>query len=187
MLLIRSQNKALLGKNGLLPADSYMSRLRGHFGSDPMEGFRNAPTIFWFLPNITDESLDYVAWGGLALSSIVLVSGQSHAVIQLLLWLLYFSIDTIGQRWYSFGWESQLLETGFLSIFLVSITSFSRFPTGSPTPQVVVWCYRWLLFRIMLGAGLIKIRGDACWLDLTCMDYHYGLSLCLLLQLFYHS
>ena len=26
---------------------------------------------------------------------------------------------------------------------------------------------RWLLFRIMLGAGLIKIRGDECWRDLT--------------------
>ncbi|XP_074866788.1 lipase maturation factor 1 isoform X1 [Carettochelys insculpta] len=25
----------------------------------------------------------------------------------------------------------------------------------------------------MLGAGLIKIRGDRCWKELTCMDYHY--------------
>nr|XP_034363211.1 lipase maturation factor 1 isoform X3 [Arvicanthis niloticus] len=25
----------------------------------------------------------------------------------------------------------------------------------------------------MLGAGLIKVRGDKCWLDLTCMDFHY--------------
>ncbi|CAN0144821.1 unnamed protein product, partial [Ectocarpus sp. 13 AM-2016] len=24
-----------------------------------------------------------------------------------------------------------------------------------------------------LGAGLIKVRGDACWLDLTCMEHHY--------------
>ena len=25
----------------------------------------------------------------------------------------------------------------------------------------------------MIGAGLIKIRGDKCWTDLTCMNYHY--------------
>ena len=25
----------------------------------------------------------------------------------------------------------------------------------------------------MLGAGLIKLRGDPCWRDLTCLDYHY--------------
>ena len=32
---------------------------------------------------------------------------------------------------------------------------------------------RWLIFRIMLGAGLIKLRGDPCWRDLTCLFYHY--------------
>src|SRR2546428_4449264 len=25
----------------------------------------------------------------------------------------------------------------------------------------------------MLGAGLIKLRGDACWRNLTCLYYHY--------------
>ena len=29
---------------------------------------------------------------------------------------------------------------------------------GGPSP-VVVWGFRWLVFRLMLGAGLIKIRG----------------------------
>lgn len=24
--------------------------------------------------------------------------------------------------------------------------------------------------------GLIKIRGDKCWLDLTCMNFHYEVS-----------
>eukprot|EP00731_Ephydatia_muelleri_P029354 Em0020g998a len=48
-----------------------------------------------------------------------------------------------------------------------------QLPHHTPTPWTVVWAYRWLLFRIMLGAGLIKIRGDQCWRDLTCMNYHY--------------
>jgi hypothetical protein len=38
---------------------------------------------------------------------------------------------------------------------------------------VVIWLLRWLIFRIMLGAGLIKLRGDPCWRDLTCLYYHY--------------
>ena len=33
--------------------------------------------------------------------------------------------------------------------------------------------YRWFITRIMLGAGLIKIRGDQCWRDLTCMNYFF--------------
>ena len=25
----------------------------------------------------------------------------------------------------------------------------------------------------MFGAGLIKLRGDPCWRDLTCLDYYF--------------
>lgn len=32
---------------------------------------------------------------------------------------------------------------------------------------------RWLLFRLEFGAGLIKMRGDRCWKDLTCLYYHH--------------
>lgn len=47
---------------------------------------------------------------------------------------------------------------------------------GSRTtrPQMVsVLLLRWLCFRLMFGAGLIKIRGDSCWHDMTCLNYHY--------------
>ncbi|XP_036136385.1 lipase maturation factor 1 isoform X1 [Molossus molossus] len=71
------------------------------------------------------------------------------------------------------GWESQLLETGFLGIFLCPLWTLSRLPRETPTSRIVLWGFRWLIFRIMLGAGLIKIRGDQCWRDLTCMDFHY--------------
>jgi hypothetical protein len=69
-------------------------------------------------------------------------------------------IDISFQVWYSFGWESQLLETGFLAIFLVPASSpFSlhQLPADLPAPCVGVWGYRWLIVRIMLGAGLIKV------------------------------
>ncbi len=32
---------------------------------------------------------------------------------------------------------------------------------------------RWLTLRLMLGAGLIKLRGDPCWRDLSCLVFHY--------------
>jgi len=31
----------------------------------------------------------------------------------------------------------------------------------------------WVVFRLMLGAGLIKMRGDPCWRELTCLDWHF--------------
>ena len=97
----------------------------------------------------------------------------THSVIFIILWILYHSLVNVGQRWFSFGWESQLLETGFLCIFLAPTISFSLYSKTSPPSKLILWLFLWLEFRIMLGAGMIKIRGDACWKDLTCMNYHY--------------
>ena len=37
----------------------------------------------------------------------------------------------------------------------------------------LIWIWRWTLFRLMFGAGLIKLRGDSCWRDLTCLNYYF--------------
>src|SRR5207237_64123 len=84
------------------------------------------------------------------------------------LWALYVSYVHIGQDWYGYGWEIQLIETGFLAIFLCPLLDPRPFPRRPP-PTIVVWLFRWLIFRIMLGAGLLKLRGDRCWRELTCV------------------
>jgi hypothetical protein len=88
------------------------------------------------------------------------------------LWLLYMSFVHVGQIFYGYGWEIQLLETGLLAAFLCPVTSLRPLPV-TRTPAVVVWLLRWLVFRIMLGAALIKLRNDPCWRDLTCLDTHF--------------
>src|SRR5206468_1125304 len=37
----------------------------------------------------------------------------------------------------------------------------------------LIWIFRWILFRDMFGAGLIKLRGDPCWRGLTCLNYYF--------------
>ena len=37
----------------------------------------------------------------------------------------------------------------------------------------LIYIWRWILFRLMFGAGLIKLRGDSCWRDLTCLNYYF--------------
>lgn len=37
----------------------------------------------------------------------------------------------------------------------------------------MLWLFRWLAFRISIGAGMIKIRGDSCWTQKTCLLYHF--------------
>ena len=112
-----------------------------------------------------------LAWCGAVLALFVLW-GVTNAVVMAALWALYMSYVHVGQDWYGYGWEMQLLETGFLAIFLCPLGSVRPFPRMRPAP-LVIGLSRWLIFRVMFGAGMIKIRGDSCWRDLTCLLYHY--------------
>ncbi len=58
-----------------------------------------------------------------------------------------------------------LLEAGFLAIFFGD--------AHTKVPIAIIWLLRFELFKTMFGAGLIKLRGDPCWKDLTCLIYHY--------------
>jgi hypothetical protein len=167
-LVAANQIVPLVGEHGLLPAKVYLERLAADFGSRA-DGFLQLPSLFWF--DVSDRFLVAMAWAGVGLSALVLL-GFANAVIMALLWALYMSFVHIGQDWYGYGWEIQLLETGFLGIFLCPLLDGRPFPNRAP-PTLVLWLFRWLIFRIMFGAGLIKIRGDDCWRDLTCLYYHY--------------
>eukprot|EP00934_Nitzschia_sp_Nitz4_P003419 Nitzschia sp. Nitz4//scaffold216_size36101//23908//25674//NITZ4_007783-RA/size36101-processed-gene-0.5-mRNA-1//1//CDS//3329542200//3409//frame0 len=163
------QNQGLMGSDGLQPAtDFFTLRLQPKF-ADPSEGFLSHPTLFWFI-DLNDDNLDAVYKSGIALS-VLMILGVDSMLVTSLLWLLYFSIVTVagGSAFYNYGWESQLLETGFLCIFLCDFFPGAR----SPPSPIVLWLFRWLCFRVSMGAGLIKIRGDSCWTEKTCLHYHF--------------
>ena len=167
-LSLAQQGRPLIGSKGLLPAQSFLQRAEGYFGSRS-EAFGQLPSLFWW--NDSDSFLLAMAVAGTLLSLLVML-GLANGVMLAALWALYLSFNHIGQDWYGYGWEIQLLETGFLAIFLVPLWDWRPFPRRPP-PLIVLWLFRWLAFRIMLGAGLIKIRGDSCWRDLSCLQYHY--------------
>jgi len=158
----------------LTPAYHAVERHIAHQGA--WAAFQQNPTLFYYL-SPTDFNLGVFSIAGMCGGLVLFMTGSGNALLLALLWVLYMSIVNVGQSWYSFGWESQLLETGFLAIFSRPLWSFEQIPpANSESPlllSVVCWGYQWLIFRIMLGAGLIKLRGDDCWRDLTCMHYHY--------------
>jgi len=158
-LVALNQFKALLGEKGLLPAPAFLNRV----------SFRDAPSIFQF--HYSDSFFMIIALIGLGLSLAMLLGLADKSSIWVsiaiwaTLWVFYLSIVNIGQVFYSFGWETMLLEAGFLTIFLGT--------TRYATPFIILFLLRWMLFRLEFGAGMIKMRGDACWKDLTCMMYHH--------------
>jgi hypothetical protein len=167
-LVFVNQGLALIGHDGLTPAEAYLPRVARHLGSG-WKGFAQLPSFFWL--GVSDGWLLAAGWTGVVLSAAML-AGFANSVSLFVLFALYLSITHIGQVWYGYGWENQLTETGFLAIFLVPLLDPRPLPKRPP-PTQVLWLFRWLTFRIMLGAGLIKLRGDPCWRDLTCLDYYF--------------
>ncbi|MCC8426505.1 lipase maturation factor family protein [Mucilaginibacter sp. UR6-11] len=157
----------LIGAHGLLPAGNYLEQVSNALG--PAGGFIRLPSLFWFWH--TDTALLTVAWLGLVLS-IVVITGFANAPLLSILWACYLSIVHIGQDWYGYGWEIQLTETGFLAIFLCPLIDMRPFPKRAPSTLIII-LFRWLAFRIMLGAGLIKYRGDKIWRDATALYYYF--------------
>lgn len=158
-LVAARQFAPLLGEQGLLPVPDFVRAVP----------FRQSPSLFSF--RYSDRLLAAVAWCGVVLSAAALLGLPDAWPIPItmllwaVLWASYLSIVNVGQTFYSFGWETLLLETGFLAIFLG--------PAWTTPPLTLIWLFRWLLFRVEFGAGLIKIRGDRCWRDLTCLYYHH--------------
>ena len=150
---------ALLGDHGLLP-------VRRHLQGTT---WKRAPSLLRI--RCDDRSVLAASWLG-ALIGVAVVAGLVERapapvwiVCWLAMWAIYLSLVNVGQVFYGFGWETLLLEAGFLATFLG--------PRGVAPPVLVLWLFRWLAFRVELGAGLIKLRGDPCWRNLTCLRYHH--------------
>ncbi len=167
-LVAANQILPLIGADGLLPVGNFLARAREVLGGS-LGGFFRLPSLFWL--DHSDTALLVAAWVGFALSCVV-ACGYANAILLGLLWILYMSFVHVGQEWYGYGWEVQLLETGFLAIFLCPLLDPRPFPRRPP-PLVIIWLFRALIFRIMFGAGMIKIRGDQSWRDLTALFYHF--------------
>ena len=67
-----------------------------------------------------------------------------------LLWVIYLSYVNIGLTFYGFGWESMLLESGFLAIFLGAANTEPR--------AIMIW----LLTRST--SVTISVTGCSTWM-----------------------
>jgi Lipase maturation factor len=168
-LIVFFQWEPLLGSRGLLPAATFLDNVAGASGRS-LAVFLRLPTLFWL--DASDAAFRVAGLFGLALAMALLV-GFANVPSLFLLWLIYLSFVHVGQIFYGYGWEILLLETGFLAIFLAPLWRPWPFARSTPPSPVVILLLRWLAFRLMLGAGLIKLRGDPCWRDLTCLVFHY--------------
>jgi len=156
---LAGQVTGLIGARGILPVGGYLAAVSRTLG---VRGYWSMPTIFWLAHG--DRFLQAAAIAGVAVALLLLLGILKAAWERLLLvclYILYLSFSTAGQDFLSFQWDSLLLETGFLAIFLGN-------------SRVVILLFRWLLFRLMFLSGVVKLAShDPVWRDFTAIAFHY--------------
>jgi predicted DCC family thiol-disulfide oxidoreductase YuxK len=165
---LAGQILGLVGHDGIQPADRYLAAARALPG---LERFWMLPTLAWV--SQSDLWLRAMCWGGVALALLV-VAGFLPSVALTLLWLTYLSVSIVCGEFLSYQWDALLLETGLLAIFLVPSTK-DQGPSVSDPPRLARWLLLWLLFRLMVGSGIVKLAsGDPTWHNLTALTFHFN-------------
>src|SRR5881398_3160518 len=187
------QVDGLVGSNGMSPVSQFLPAVRQQVGSD---AYFLLPTLCWF--DSSNTFLHFLCGGGVVLS-LLLIFGVAPAVPLALLFIFYLSLTIGGQVFFNFQWDVLLLEAGFLSIFLAPWrlwprdllwrpgpaipTTATTSATASPVSRAGLFLLKFLLFKLMLMSGVVKLTsGDDSWgwvnhsfhwSALTALDYHY--------------
>ena len=163
-----TQIAGLVGSKGIMPAAAYLEAVRGHYG---LVRYWLLPTFAWL--NASDLALHAMCAAG-AVLGLLLVAGIAPILTLVGCFALYLSLANVCGEFLWFQWDSLLLETGFLAIFLAPWRELSRPGSDPAPPRSVLWMMRWLLFRLMFSSAVVKITsGDPSWRHLTALQYHY--------------
>jgi predicted DCC family thiol-disulfide oxidoreductase YuxK len=167
------QIAGLVGHDGILPADQFMSAVKQQCSVQNIgaERFHLLPTLCWF--DASDNFLKFQCVAGIILAGL-LVFGIAPAPCLILLWLIYLSLATVCRDFLGFQWDNLLLETGFLSIFLAPWRWLPKFSREHRPSQIILLLLRLLLFKLMFSSGCVKLAsGDPNWRNLTALTFHY--------------
>ena len=164
------QAEGLFGSAGIAPISQNIQMAASQLPTaGALARFTQYPTLFWWFS--TDRFLQIACLTG-AGAAVALFFNLLPLPTAVLLWLLYLSFTTAGSEFLSFQWDTLLLETGFLAILLAPLRG--KFLILRRPNLGVVWLFRWLLFRLMLQSGCVKLlSGDRTWRDLTALQFHY--------------
>jgi predicted DCC family thiol-disulfide oxidoreductase YuxK len=167
------QISGLIGHNGILPADQFMSAVRQQCNEQGigLERFHLVPTLCWL--DASDSFLNFQCAAG-TVCAIILIIGIAPVLSLALLWLLYLSLATVGQDFLGFQWDNLLIEAGFLAIFFAPLQWLPRAARGTPPSRLVLCLLRLLLFKLLFSSGCVKLfSGDPNWRNLTALTFHY--------------
>ncbi len=122
---------------------------------------------------LSDSVLRAICVSGVVLA-LALIAGILPLVSCALLWTGYLWLSNLCGEFLWYQWDALLLETGLLALLIAPVMIRDRLASATSPPRVALWLFWWLLFRLMLGSGVVKLAsGDPTWRDLTALSFHY--------------
>jgi len=162
------QVDGLIGTQGILPANQYISAIWEKLG---IIGYWTFPTLCWV--NCSDVFIHALCASAI-LFSVSLILGILPIPALACLWAIYLSFSTITRTFLGYQWDSLLLETGFLAIFIAPGGCWPRISKERLPSRICLFLAYCLLFRLMFSSGVVKLgSGDLSWRTLTALNFHY--------------
>ena len=121
-----------------------------------------------------DIFVDTVTVAGVVLSTLAAAGIVQHGFLYLSLVAAYNFLYSLGSKFYTFQWDILLLEAGFLTgVCVAPWTKLTwRFEGEN---EVGGWTIRFLLFKLMLMSGVVKIQAKCpTWENLTALEFHFA-------------
>ncbi|MFP4598709.1 MAG: lipase maturation factor family protein [Persicimonas sp.] len=167
------QVDGLVGSDGIVPVAEYLEQIRASLAgggqASAFELFTRVPTLLWL--SSSDAMISGVCTAGMAASA-ALVFGVWPRMMLFIMWGLYLSLATASGLFMGFQWDTLLLETTLLAVFLAPSGFLEN--RSERVSRVGLVLMVWLLFRLMFMSGVVKLTsGDETWRDLSAMTYHY--------------
>lgn len=170
---IIADHAALIGPRGVMPLAGFFTEHRAAYPHG-IEAFLRAPSLFWLSPSPAMAAT--LAWSGLVAAAALTLNLWPRAAL-LACWTCLLSFVTTWRGFTATQVDQLMLEAALVCLPLAPAGLRPGLGAGSPPAPAAVFLVRWMLFRVMLENGLIKIlAGDPHWLDLSALDVLYETS-----------
>lgn len=164
-----------IGAIHLIAFWSYYTAFPGLLSSSGIEPVgRVMPNV---LPSLSqyidaDSFCELAAVLGMVLSCIAASGYIQHGLLFGAMTFLYSILTRAGGTFYSFQWDTLLLEAGMLTA--VCYAPWTRLRPASSL-EMGAWPLRLLLFKLMYMSGVVKIQSRCpTWQNLTALEYHFA-------------
>jgi len=162
------QVQGLIGPEGILPAQEFLSYLKTHAGA---LRYWIAPTVLWF--GSGRIALNILCWTGLA-ASVFLTLNFAPQIMTAICTVAYLSLICVARDFASYQSDGMLLEAGLISLFFAPSGWRPGLGSRDPPSPASTFLLLWIWFRIYFESGLAKmLSGDPHWRHFTAMDDYY--------------